>query len=146
MSLQLLLEGEKTKTEFAQIEAIDIVVVDRVGTVIPCVRLELAQLNPVDCFEFCGLLVSPQRGWVHAIVLRVIILFLLFMLIHSFLFEIFLDDFLVDFSNSLERHPLVVAPVERFIMDVVLVRGFIFFAGSIIIYNKNGKRTKRILE
>ena len=35
MALELFLKGEETEAEFAQIEAVDVVVINWVGTVVP---------------------------------------------------------------------------------------------------------------
>lgn len=105
-----------------------------------------AELNSVDSFEFSGLLMGQKRSMVHPIVLRVIILFFLFILLSSFLFVILLDNFLVNFSYSLIWNPLVIAPVQGLIVDVVLVRGLILFSGGIIIYNMKRKKKKKNLE
>ena len=97
----------------------------------------------MDGFEFRCFLVSQQRGMVHAKVLRVIILFFFFMFLHTFLFVIFLDYFLESFLYSLIGNPLVIPPVNVFIVDVVFVRSLIFFSGGIIIYNMKWKKNEK---
>ena len=71
---------------------------------------------------------------VHTEVLRVVIFFLVFCLFAYLLLRIFFDDFLAQFLDSLVRDPLVIPPIQRFVMDVVLVRAFILFSCRIIIY------------
>lgn len=80
---------------------------------------------------------------VHTKVLRVVVLFLFLMFLDSFLLVIFLYYFFVCFLDSLIWHPLVIAPVDVLIMDVVFVRGFIFFSGGIIIYNMKWKKKEK---
>lgn len=80
---------------------------------------------------------------VHPKVLRVIVLFLLLMFLDSFLFVIFLHDFLESLLDSLIGHPLVIAPVDVLVMDVVFVRSLIFFSGGIIIYNMKWKKKEK---
>lgn len=146
MALQFLLEGEETEAELAQVQAVDVVVVDRIGTVVPGFGLVLAELDTVDSFELGGLLMGVERGVVHAEVLGVIVLLFVFVLLAGFLLGILLDYFLVDFADSLVWDPLVIAPVQRLVVDVVLVGGLILFAGGIIIYNMKWKKQKKNLE
>ena len=80
---------------------------------------------------------------VHAIVLRVMVFFFLLSLLAFILFVIFLHYFFVNLSDSLVWDPLVIAPVEGLVMDVVLVRGLILFSGGIIIYNMKWKMKKK---
>lgn len=80
---------------------------------------------------------------VHAIVLRVMVFFFLLSLLAFILFVIFLHYFVVNLSDSLVWDPLIIAPVQWLVMDVVLVGCLILFAGSIIIYNMKWKTKKK---
>lgn len=100
----------------------------------------------MDGFELGGLLVGQERGMVHAVVLAVNIFLFLLVLLAGLLFGILLDYFLANFADSLVWDPLVIAPVQGLVVDVVLVGGLILFAGGIIIYNMKWKKQKKNFE
>jgi hypothetical protein len=145
MSLQFFLQGEEAEAKLAQVEAIDIVVVDGVGAVVPSVGFVLAKLNAVDGFELGGFLMGEQGCVVHAEVLGVAVILLLLLLyfFDSLFLGIFLNYFLGQLLDALVGDPLVVPSVERLVVDVVFVGGLILFSCGIIIYIIEWKKKKK---
>ena len=129
--VQLDLEREEAQAEVADVEAVQVVVVDRVGAEVPGVSGVLAELQPEDGLEFGDFLMSLQLGVVHAEVGVVIGVD-----VGVILFEGRLLDALAGAANHAKGHPVVVALVEVLEVHVVGVGILISRFGGIIIYNK----------
>jgi hypothetical protein len=129
--VQLDLEREEAQAEVADVEAVQVVVVDRVGAEVPGVSGVLAELQPEDGLEFGDFLMSLQLGVVHAEVGVVIGVD-----VGVILFEGRLLDALAGAANPAKGHPVVVALVEVLEVHVVGVGILISRFGGIIIYNK----------
>lgn len=94
MTLDFLLESEETETKLTEIQAVDIMVVNGIWAIVPCLRLVFADLNPVDGFEFSGLLMRNQSSMVHSVVLRVVIFLSFLGLLVPLLLGVLVDYFL----------------------------------------------------
>lgn len=77
MADEFLLHGVETEAELADVEAVDVVVVDGVGAVVPGLTLIRSDEYSGDCFEFGHLQMHLQRLMVHALVLGVLVVELL---------------------------------------------------------------------
>ena len=131
VAVELDLKGEEAEAEVADVEAVEVVVVDGVGAEVPGVSGVLAELEPEDGLVFGDFLMSLQFGVVHAEVGVVIGVD-----VGVILFEGRLLDALAGAANPAKGDPVVVALVEVLEVHVVGVGILISRFGGIIIYNK----------
>ena len=121
MSLKLFVKNKKAQAELTQIEAVDFVIINRIGTKVPCFWFMFTYLNSVNGFKFWRLLEFFIQNERFIFVIR--------------FWNFFFFYFLLGLLDTLKWDPLIITPVQRLIMDVVLITSLIFFIGSIIIYN-----------
>lgn len=133
MPVQFLLEAKEAQTVLADIETFDVVVISRVGTVIPGIRLVLSNLNAMYRFELSCLVVYGNGRSIHALVLRVLVILTLFVLLVGLLLVILVHDALVRLADVVVRHPLIVPPVQLFVMDVVFVGTLVLLSRCIVV-------------
>jgi hypothetical protein len=119
--LEFGLESEEAEAEVADVEAVQVVVVHRVGAEVPGVRNVPAQLNLVDCFEFGDFLVGLKFSVVHAAVGVVVGVD-----VAQRLLAVRIVDLLARAADAAERQPVVVALVQILEVDVVN-EGFLAF-------------------
>lgn len=142
---ELDLQREETQAEIADIEAVEVVIVDGVGTEVPGVSGIPAELQAKDGLKLGNFLMSEQFSVVHA-EMRVIV--------GMDMRVIFIQRGFLDPRPSLldarKGNPVIVALVEVLEVHVVRVGILIFGFGRIIIYNKinkgrNKKPTRKFL-
>lgn len=131
VALEFAFEGEETEAEIAYIEAIEVVVVNRIRTEVPGISGIFTELEAEDSLELGNFLMREKFGVVHAEV-RVVVG------VHV-ASGILMAGVFVDFDGGgLDAgvgDPVIVALVEVFVVDVVAVGILISGLGSVIIYN-----------
>jgi hypothetical protein len=132
MPLQFLGHGKETQTKLTYVKAIDVMIVNWVWTVVPCIWHVLSELNPRNSFELSILLMSKKFTVIHSQVR--IIIWMDSLVIGGLLLRMLLN-FLICLSNSRIRDPFVIASIEGFIMDVIFVWFISLFLSGLIIYN-----------
>ncbi len=65
VTFQFLRQSEEIKTKLANIQTVDVMIVNWVGAVVPSFRHVLSKLNSRNCFEFSIFLMSKQFSVVH---------------------------------------------------------------------------------
>ena len=131
MSFKLNFKSKKTETEIAEIQAVQIVIVDWIRTEIPSVSCPLAQLQSEDSFELGNLLVSQELGVVHAEVRVVVGVEMGWIVLRS----IVVLDSSGGRTDAGVGHPVVIALIEVLEVNVVAVGILISGLGGVIIYN-----------
>lgn len=107
-------------------------IVRRIRAVIPSIGFVLPELYSVNCFEFSDLLMRQYRVMVHALMLGVlIVLFLLIFL--AFLFVILFHNLLISFFDPVIGNPLIISPIEWFVVYIIFVAIFLFLFRGVVI-------------
>ena len=132
MSLDLFGNGKETQTELTDIETFQIVIINRVRTVIPSFTHMASHLNASHRFELGVFLMSQQLSIVHP-QMRVVV-WMQIVVSTNILWRTILN-FLYCFSYSIKWYPFIIPSVQRLEMDVVFVRFIRFLLCCIIIYN-----------
>ena len=128
VSQEFLLKGEEVETEVADVEAIEVVVVDGVGTEVPRLGGVGAQLDAEDGLELGDFLMGEEFGVVHAVVGVVVGVHVAGVVFRGCLF-----DLEVGLADAGIGHPVVVALVEVLEVHVVGIAILILGSGGIII-------------
>lgn len=132
---ELYFDCEEAQTKITDIEAVQVMIVDGIGTKVPCLGRISTELNPKDGLELSNFLVCQQFGIVHS-EMRVVVG--VHVGIAFFSWRVF--DPLVGLTNPGKRNPVIVALIQVLEVDVVAIGILILGFGGIIIYNKTYKQ------
>lgn len=130
MSLEFYLKCKETETKIADIETVQVVIIDGVRREVPAISSVLSELQFENCFEFCGFYMFKKFCIGHSKV-RVVI----WMHVRGMVFCVGVLYFQVGPTNAWEGDPVIVTLVEVLKVDVVAIGILISWFGGVIIYN-----------
>lgn len=128
MFFKLWRSNIKTEAKVTDIQAFQVMIINRIGTEIPSISYKLSKLDPINRFEFSDLLMDLKLTIAHPLV-RIIVGMELF----SWLFWCNIIYFLFCWSYFTIRNPIIVSFVKIFEMDIVNKRILILLFGNIIV-------------
>lgn len=131
VSLELDLKSKKAQAKIAEIEAVQVMIVDRVRTEVPSVCCPLPELESKDSFELGDFLMCDELGIVHAEVWIVVGMEMRGILLGA----VTVLDASSGWVDAGVGYPVIVALIEVFEVDVVAVGILISSLGGVIIYN-----------